>query len=208
MNITVIGASAGIGRAVVALALSRGHTVTALARNPEPLPEHPRLRKLPGDATSVAALRAAVGGAEAVIITIGARGRKTPELFVRTGQALLQAAAETGLTAPVLVVTGFGAGASRAYLNLFMRAVIGLLLPAEYADKTRLEELLAASPLRWQIVRPGMLTNGPATGRYRVLPDLQPGLGIRRLSRADVADFLLRQAEHPTLLGKYPALSG
>jgi len=48
-----------------------------------------------------------------------------------------------------------------------------------------------ASGLDWTIVRPTLLTNGPRTGQYRVLTDLE-GLHGGRISRADCADCLLR----------------
>lgn len=56
------------------------------------------------------------------------------------------------------------------------------------------------------MVRPGLLTGGPLTTHYRAVTDYYPGIKIGRIARADVAHFLLLQAENPTLLGKYPAL--
>jgi hypothetical protein len=67
--------------------------------------------------------------------------------------------------------------------------------------------LLAASKLQGESGRPGMLTNGPLSGTYQVLPTLTPGLKVGKTARADVANLLLRQAEHPTLLRQYPALT-
>ncbi|WP_262922887.1 NAD(P)-dependent oxidoreductase [Hymenobacter cellulosilyticus] len=107
----------------------------------------------------------------------------------------------------MLILTGFGAGSSAAYLSWFMRLVIRLFLGPEYRDKTQLEEMLSQSNLRWEIVRPGMLTNSPRTGKYRVLLALTPGMKVGKIARADVADFLLQQAEHPTFLHQYPALT-
>ena len=69
-----------------------------------------------------------------------------------------------------------------------------------------MEELLATSSLRGEIVRPGMLTNGPLAP-CRVLPELTAGMQVGRVSRASVAGFLLRQAQQPTLLAHYPALT-
>jgi hypothetical protein len=85
--------------------------------------------------------------------------------------------------------------------------LFNLLLRAVYADKTAMERLVVAGYPRWEIVRPGRLTNGRITGRYRVLPDLVKGVRVGAISRADVAHFLVGQAEQPTYLGKYPALT-
>lgn len=208
MNITIIGASAGIGLLTVQQALAKGHQVTALSRNTASIPDHALLTKLNGSATSVTDLKNAIRGAEAIIITIGARGKKQTTLFTDTAKALLRATADLQLTGPVLVITGFGVGDSGPYLNWLMWLVVKMLLKEQTEDKTRLEELLTQSQLKWEIVRPGMLTNGPLTGTYQVLPTLYRGIDVSRISRADVAHFLVCEAEKPTLLQQYPALTG
>jgi hypothetical protein len=80
-----------------------------------------------------------------------------------------------------------------------------IVLRRMYADKDRQEGIIRAKINRWIIVRPGFLNNGPQTGRYRALTDLR---GIRggKISRADVAGFLLAQAKNPTFEGKTPLL--
>lgn len=206
MQLTIIGASAGVGLLAVQQALAQGHHVTTLSRTVATLPEHPHLTKITGSATSAADLRRVLPGAEAVLITVGTAKKNATPLFTDTARALLEATAAYPLAAPVLVLTGFGAGASTPYLSWWMRLAICWFMQPEYNNKTQLEELLAASSLRWELVRPGMLTNGPLAP-YRVLPTLTPGMRVGRISRASVADFLLRQAQQPTLLYHYPALT-
>lgn len=206
MNITIIGASSGVGLLAVRQALAQGHRVTTLSRTVATLPEHPHLTKITGSATCAADLRRVLPGAEAVLITVGTAKKNATPLFTDTARALLEATADAPLAAPVLVLTGFGAGASAAYLSWWMRLAIRWFMQPEYDNKTQLEELLAASTLRWELVRPGMLTNGPLAP-YRALPDLVPGMQVGRISRASVADFLLRQAQQPTFLHGYPALT-
>jgi putative NADH-flavin reductase len=207
MKITIIGASAGVGLITVQQALEKGHQVTALARSSVPIPDHALLTKIQGSATSATDLKKAITGAEAVIITIGTKKKNATPLFTDTAIALLKAATELKLTVPVFVITEFGAGDSGKYLNLFMRLVIRLLLKKEYEDKTRMEEMLAQSSLQWEFVRPGILTNGPLTKVYQVIPKLYQVIKIGKISRADVADFLLKEAQHPTLLYQHPALT-
>lgn len=184
MNITIIGASSGVGLLAVQQALAKGHQVTTLSRTNGTLPNHPRLIKVTGSATSASDLGQVLAGAEAVLVTVGTTKKNATPLFTDTARALLEATALAPLTAPVLVLTGFGAGASAAFLGWFMRLVIRLFLKQEYIDKTRLEEMLAHSSLQWQVVRPGMLTNGPRTGTYRVLPDLFSGMRVGKIARA------------------------
>ena len=207
MKITIIGASSGVGLLAVQQALAKGHHVTTLSRTTGALPNHLRLTIVTGSATSAADLGRVLPGAEAVLITVGTTKKNATPLFSDTARALLEATAAAPLVVPVLVLTGFGAGGSAPYLSWFMRLVIRLFLRSEYRDKTQLEQLLTQSNLQWEIIRPGMLTNGPRTGTYRVLPTLTSGMQVGKIARADVADFLLRQAEHPTFLRQYLALT-
>lgn len=207
MNITIIGASAGIGLATVTLALKKNHFVTAFSRNTNGIPSHPNLTKVNGNATSISDLKRVIANADAVIVTIGTKQKKGTTLFSDTAKALITAATASGFSGPVLVVTGFGTGNSSNYLSFFMKTVISLFLKDQYKDKTVMEELIGSSALKWEIVRPGMLTDNFKTDNYKVLPDLYTGITINKIARTNVAHFLITQAENPTLLYKYPALS-
>ena len=203
MNITIIGASSAIGLLTVKQALAKGHHVTTLSRSIQTLPTHSSLIKISGNATVAADLKKATANAEAVIITIGQSKNKQATLFTDTGRALIQ----LQLKMPVIIVTGFGAGDSQPYNSFLFRLIINMMMKKEYADKTQMENMLAGSQLQWEIVRPGMLTNGPFKGKYQSISGLYRGMKMKPISRADVADFLLSQAEHPTLLHKYVALT-
>ena len=207
MNITIIGASAGIGSATLQQALEKGHHVTALSTQTAGIPDHPNLTKLNGSATSVNDLTKVMKGADAVMMTIGTKNKKPNTLFSDTASALVETGKILDFKAPVLIITGFGAGESSKFLSFFMRTVIRLFLKHQYIDKTKMEEIIAKSSLNWEMVRPGMLTNGPLTQKYKALPELDKGMKVGKISRADVADFLLREAEDPTMLKRYPALT-
>jgi putative NADH-flavin reductase len=191
IHITIIGTSSGVGLLAVQQALAKGHHVTTLSRTTATLPPHLHLTTVVGSATVAADLRQVLPSADTVVITVGTTKKNATRLFTETARALLEATAEAPLAAPVLVLTGFGAGASAPYLSWWMRGIIHFFLKQEYADKTRLEELLATSNLQWEIVRPGMLTNGPLTDTYHVLPTLSPGMKVGRIA----------------LLHHYPALT-
>lgn len=203
MNITIIGASSGIGLLTLKQALDKGHQVTALSRSIHTLPTHPSLKAISGSATSIADLKKATGHADAVIITIGQKKNKQNALFSETGRALIA----LQLKVPVIIVTGFGAGDSQPYNSFLFRFILGTMLKKEYADKTQLENMLAGSQLQWEIVRPGMLTNGPFTGKYRSIAALYSGMKMKPISRADVADFLLSQAEKPGFIHHHVTLT-
>ncbi len=207
MNIAVIGASAGIGLQVTSLALEKGHEVTALSRRRVPLPDHAKLRRVQGSATDPHDVRAAVEGADAILVTLGVKSPFATTLFSDSARLLLQVLRETGSFPTLIVLTGFGAGDSWDYNSFPMKLMFTLLLKKVYADKSEQERVVAGSYPRWEIVRPGRLTNGTMTGHYRVLDSLVEGMKVGAISRADVAHFMVAQAENPTYLGKYPALT-
>jgi putative NADH-flavin reductase len=78
--------------------------------------------------------------------------------------------------------------------------VIPVILPFYFWDKARQERLMAASGVDWVVVRPGALTNGAKRGRYRHGRTVGSLLWTVRISRADVADFMLNQMSDNTYL--------
>jgi putative NADH-flavin reductase len=105
----------------------------------------------------------------------------------------------------LIAVTGLGAGDSRGHGGLLYDAGLFLLLKRVYDDKDVQEQIIKRSRLDWTIVRPGLLTDGPATGRYRALTDPKDWR-VGTISRADVADFLVRQVDDRALIGTTPLL--
>jgi len=207
MKLTIIGASAGIGLQLTRLALQRGHEVTAFSRRIVPLPDDPKLKRVQGSATNPHDVKAALVGADAVLVTLGVKSPLATTMFSDSARILLQVIQETGSSPTLLVLTGFGAGDSWNYNAFPMKLLFTLLLKKVYEDKSEQERVIAGGYPRWEIVRPGRLTNGTMTGHYRVLDTLVEGMRVGAISRSDVAHFMVTQAEHPTYLGKYPALT-
>jgi putative NADH-flavin reductase len=110
---------------------------------------------------------------------------------------------ETGVKF-LIAVTGMGAGDSKGHWGLAYRFIYNLAsIKTIYEDKDRQEQLIKESDIEWIIVRPAFLTEGPLTGRYRILTDLKtirPG----SISRADVAHFILNQVSAPSFLRQAP----
>ncbi|MDR6522098.1 SDR family oxidoreductase [Variovorax gossypii] len=205
MKIAVIGATRGIGLATTQGALADGHDVTVLARRQERMPiRDPRLRVVEGNAEDAVAITEVVRGQDVVYDCLGTTQLFQPvTLFSRCAENLSRALAPEQL---LIAVTGMGAGDSRGhgsllYDYLFRPVVLGRM----YADKDRQERIIMRDIDRWIIVRPGFLNNGPRTGRYRALTDLRSVRG-GRISRADVADFLISQAGSPSFIGRTPLL--
>jgi putative NADH-flavin reductase len=212
-SVLVIGASRGIGLETVRVALRAGHSVRALARSAASIPiEDARLEKLSGDALDSETIRIALEGIDAVVQTLGvdisfrAIFERTT-LFSRSTRILVDAMKAAGVKR-LIAVTGLGAGDSRGHGGLLYDAVLfPLLLKRVYEDKDVQEWIITSSGLDWTIVRPGLLTSGPATGRYRILTVPQEWrFGV--ISRADVADFLARQVDDRALIGTTPLILG
>lgn len=209
-TVLIIGASKGIGLEAVKQALAAGHAVRALARTASRIPvEHAQLQKIDGDALDFSTVRRALTGVDAVIHSLGLS--PGPDLFFRSvrlfsdaTRVLVDAMKEAG-TRRLICVTGFGAGDSRGRGGLLYNVAFSLLLGRAYDDKDVQERMIRRSGLEWIIVRPVILTNGSRTGAYRVLTDPRDWrCGL--ISRADVADFLVRQIDDDRYLGKTPVL--
>ncbi|MGH9492834.1 MAG: NAD(P)-dependent oxidoreductase [Terriglobales bacterium] len=104
--------------------------------------------------------------------------------------------------------SSLGVGDSRGRLGVFHNLfLLPLFLRNVFADKAVQEQIIRASGLVWVIVRPTALTNGPRKGVYRAGADIGHWFFPTKISRSDVADFMLKQLTDDTYLRKTPGLS-
>ena len=208
MRIAVFGASQGIGYQLVRLAVEVQHEVTAVLRDPAKLKmSAANLTIVKGDIVDGSSVARVVEGQDAVCICVGIPPTRKPVDVFSTGAANVLSSMANHPGQKLVVVTGIGAGDSQGHGGFLYDHIINpLLLGTIYTDKNRAESLIRASGVPWLIVRPGFLTDGPRTGTYRVIDDLS-GVVAGKISRADVADFILKQLATPTHLGKTPLLT-
>jgi len=201
-RILIVGATGGTGRQLVARALERGYAVTALVRDPAGLRiDHPRLKVVQGDVLDVASVETAVRGQDAVLSALGHRRYFHPTRILSEGTRNILGAMETHAVGRFVCETSLGIGDSVGRMGLYYTLfVIPVILPFYFWDKTRQERLIAASSVDWVIVRPGVLTDRESRGRYRSGRGVGSFLWTVRVSRGDVADFMLNQLTSDTHL--------
>ncbi|KMO19829.1 NAD(P)-dependent oxidoreductase [Methylobacterium platani] len=203
-HILVIGASQGIGLETVKAALAAGHRVRAFARSAGRIElSDPDLERFPGDALSATDVGAALEGIDVVVQALGVPFRDLfgpVRLFSDATNVLVPAIEQAGVRR-LIAVTGFGTGDSRAAIGPLQRLPFRLVFGRAYDDKDAQEMRIRRSGLDWTFVRPGVLTGGPATGRYQVL-DRPSSWTNGLIARADVARFIVRDLESRDHVGR------
>ena len=164
-----------------------------------------------GDALDRDTIRNALQDVNVVIQTLGVHFShrtilKGTTLFSGSTRVLVDAMKAAGVRR-LIAVTGLGAGDSRSHGGLLYDAALFLLLKRVYDDKDLQEQIVKHSGLDWTIVQPGLLTDGSATGRYRVHTDPKDWRA-GTISRADVANFLVHQVDDRALIRATPLLIG
>lgn len=208
MKVIVFGATGLTGRQLITQGLARGHHMTAFVRDPSRLEtQHARLGLVSGDVTSYETVARAIDGQHAVLCALGATTplRRDPSLVLGV-QHIITAMTEAGVSR-LIYVSFLGVPDGRHQLSLLGRVLVApFLLRNPTNDHAAKEELIMNSALDWTIVRPPRLTKGPKTGRYRHGTDIRAESVIPNISRADLADFMLRQLDDTTYRRNAPAV--
>ena len=208
MNIIVFGATGSIGALTVLKLLEDGHSVTAFSRNLDALNlEHPNLTHAAGDVTNAADVCLAIEDSEAVIITLGSGSSRSGRVRSEGAQQIIDAMQRYGLKRLVCQTT-LGAGDSWNNLNFFWKRIMfGVLLRPVFEDHERQEQLVKASGLDWTIVRPSAFTNEAPKGTLKI--DISPeqrGLTLK-ISRREVAEFLVASLRERSFLYRAVGIS-
>lgn len=199
----MVGGSRGTGAQVVRLAMAAGHEVTSVSRSGTS--PHPGVvRDVTGDALDADVMRTAVAGADAVVVTVGgAKGSDRHRAEVT--KSIIQAMRLAGVRR-LIVQSSLGVGDSLELMPAPARVFARTVLASALADHAEQEAAVAASGLDWTVVRPGGLSDGPATGAY-VAQETTEGRPMKgRISRADVAAHIVRILDDPATFGRALAM--
>jgi putative NADH-flavin reductase len=205
MNVLVFGASGRTGRELVKQGLAQGHTVTAFVRHPAKFDiEHPHLKVVQGDAADRISVERAVKGQDAVLCALGAANLLKRDQAVVVGVHNIIMAMEWMGVRHLIYLSADTVRDSHDQLNALRKVFVPLLFHNSAEDHELNESMIKQSHVDWIIVRPPMLTNGERTGTYRSGERLRARSIIPHFSRADLAEFMLKQLTDDTFLHKTP----
>jgi putative NADH-flavin reductase len=205
MRLTIFGATSATGKHLVVQALQAGHEVTAFVRDPSKLPlTNGRLNVIAGDALNPAQVEGAVKGRDAVLSTLGPKG-KPMVMAAESTRNIVSAMEKHGVKRLVVVsVAGVAVPQDKRGFNL-VSSLIRLFLKDVFVDRENQLEMLASSKLDWVAVRIPRLTDEQAKGSVKAFfGNPSPRM---KVTRADVADFMLRQLTSEQWVRKAPILS-
>ena len=219
MKIAIIAATGGIGQQALRQAAA-DHDVTAIVRDPSRLAVPVPAVTVDLAAADPSALAGALHGADAVLSCLGRRSRTDAGVTWHGTEAIVEAMRAAGVRRIVAISAGpIGTVPSPQRPRpprhdpgdgLIVRSILSPLVKAAlrrpYADLARMEDVLRGSELDWTVLRPPRLTNGPLTGKYRTAYGRNVRHGVR-ISRADVAGFMLQALDEPDTIGQIVAVA-
>jgi putative NADH-flavin reductase len=205
MTLAVLGATGGTGRHVVATALAHGHEVIAVVRRPEAIHPAPCLRQVVwADLSDPSGLVDTFQQVDVVISALGGAAKGPTTVCTDGTRSAIAAMTQVG-PARLIAVSAHGVAEShdRSLFSLAVWAGVG----DKMRDKETMEPLIVGSGLNWTIVRPPKLTDRLETGHYDTGVDLPIRLWSS-VGRADLAGFLVREAEDPQFERQFPRITG
>ena len=211
MKILVLGASGRTGKLIVDQALSRGHQVTALVRNPDSLTARDGLKIVKGTPTNEADLAAAEKGSDAIVVALNnPRTSDAPWSKPVTTEKLLTKVAHNIIALGrkrVVFLSAIGVGDSLDDTPWIMRFLIKRTnLSYAYSDHNSAEQAFRASDASWTLVRAMGLSNSEKDKELIIgtATTPKPGMMVRRSA---VAGFMLDCAENGSHIAETPVVS-
>lgn len=205
MKLIIFGATGGTGQQLVRQALKQGNSVTAFVRSPEKLNlKNNNLSVIRGDVLDKTAVEKAVQGHDAILVALGVKP-PSRKVVVGPGTQNILAAMKKHAIRRIIVESAMFMDEALRQKSFLMRLLIATLMKGLYQDKLVQEKAVMESGLDWVIVRPTALTEGAKSG-WQVRDPREAGM-TSRISRANVADFMLKQLKDNSYLRRTVLLS-
>jgi putative NADH-flavin reductase len=207
-TIALFGGTGKTGARVLSRALAAGHQVRALVRDPGRLPvQSDALTVVAGNVLDPAAVDRTIAGSDVVLSLFGHRKDSPPTLQTEGTRNIVEAMQRSGVSR-IVSLSGGGLRAAEdrpKAADRFIRFLLKRLSGAVLADAEGHLEVLQRSGLDWTVVRGPRLLESPGTGAYRV-----GWVGVdssTKISRDDLADFILSQVEDDAWIRRMPFVS-
>jgi putative NADH-flavin reductase len=212
MNIAIFGASGATGTLLTQRCLAAGYKVTALLRTPEKFPQRDQVHVIQGSAFDRSSVLKTVEGADVVFSALGAHSplrneNVLPRAVPLIVEAMQQTASQPKPVRRIIVLGSAGAlpnslDKQPAWRRWIVKNIVyKTFLKWPVSEQISQYATLSDSDLDWTMVMPTVLSNAPARGAYRIDGDALPRNGSR-ISRADVADFMMQQIDNPQWIRK------
>ncbi|MGD0888760.1 MAG: NAD(P)H-binding protein [Acidobacteriaceae bacterium] len=206
MKIAIFGATGATGRLLTERCLAAGYQVAALVRRPAEFAYTGRVRVVEGSAFDAEAVRLTVEGADVVLSALGAQSLSREDVLERAVPLIVDAMRQAGVRRIIVLGSAGALGDSLkkqpAWRRWFVQKIVyNTFLKWAVASQIDQWKVLSASGLDFTMVMPPMLTNGAGRGTFRVDGEALPRNGAR-ISREDVADFMMAQIEGKDWAGK------
>jgi putative NADH-flavin reductase len=200
MKIVVFGANGKTGSLLVEQALAKGHEVTAYIRTAGSVRiENKKLKIVVGNLDETLKLKDAIAGADACFSTLGGSSLTKSSPIIVKGIENIVHIMELEVVPRFIYLSSFGAGETKNMMPAVMRFfLVNLMLRVPLADHNANEQTIMKSKLHYTIVRPGGLTDGPFTGKFKHGNGKYDGKGKTNISRTDLAAFMLEQLTDQT----------
>jgi putative NADH-flavin reductase len=209
MRIYIIGGTGKTGCELIRQALEQGHTVTALVRNPNKLKiTNPNLSVIKGNVLDLKSFDSSIKGHDAVLSALGHKRFIIKTSILSEGTKNIISAMQNQNVKRLICITSLGINDSRFKLGLYYTLfTIPFILLFYFLDKSKQEKIIYKSNLDWTIIRPGQLTNGKKKLKYKHGLNAGNYIITKMISRADVADFMIRQLTDKTYIRMTPGIT-
>lgn len=205
MQLLIVGATGGLGRAIVIEALARDHQVTALVRDASRAGFEASVGTVEGDVLDPQTLVPAVRGKDAVLCALGTPSPRKAITLLEDGTRNLVGAMECERVRRLVCVTLLGVGESRANASFLYGNVILRVLAPMVPDKENQERVVQESTLEWVLVRPPRFVESKRNARPRVIRAGDRDR-VGSVRRHDLARVVVEAAERDEYVGQAVAV--
>ncbi len=208
-KIALFGGTGKTGKEFLALALEEGYQVKALVRNTSKVDQqHKNLEVIQGDVLDATDVEQTVAGTDVVVSLFG-HVKGSPEWLQTNGTKNIVEAMKKHHVERIISLSGGGLPFPEKdepkFPDKAIRFIMKIAVPKILNDAIEHHKVLKDSGLKWEIVRGPRLTDGPFTGKYRV-----GWVGVNastKVSRADLAHFILKEVKEEQFVHQMPFIS-